>query len=65
MIYMTISAPGSGPHVVRSQDPNDYAGKIVRLRDDGSIPPDNPLLGEPGTSQASIRSDIATGTPLP
>src|SRR5687768_9834816 len=37
MLYMSISAPGS-PKVQRSQDPNDYAGKTVRLRDDGSIP---------------------------
>ena len=48
MIYMTISAPGNGPHVDRSQDANDYAGKIVRLRDDGSIPTDNPYFGRHG-----------------
>ena len=47
MIYMSISAPGS-PDVSRSQDPNDYAGKIVRLRDDGSIPADNPFIGREG-----------------
>ncbi len=44
MLYMSISAPGS-PSVQRSQDPNDYAGKTVRLRDDGSIPDDNPFVG--------------------
>jgi aldose sugar dehydrogenase len=43
MIYMSISAPGS-PDVRRAQDPGDYAGKIVRLREDGSIPPDNPFV---------------------
>jgi aldose sugar dehydrogenase len=43
-IYMSISAPGSH-EVKRAQDPNDYAGKIVRLRDDGTIPPDNPFVG--------------------
>jgi glucose/arabinose dehydrogenase len=48
MIYMTISAPGNGPDVARSQDANDYAGKIVRLRDDGSIPGDNPYIGHHG-----------------
>jgi aldose sugar dehydrogenase len=48
MIYMSISAPGNGPHIARSQDPNDYAGKVVRLRDDGSIPPDNPFVGRKG-----------------
>ncbi len=46
MLYMSISAPGS-PDVRRSQDPNDYAGKTVRLRDDGSIPSDNPYVGRP------------------
>jgi glucose/arabinose dehydrogenase len=47
MLYMTISAPGIGPQVVRSQDPGDYAGKVIRLRDDGSVPPDNPFVGRP------------------
>jgi glucose/arabinose dehydrogenase len=52
MIYMSISGPGSGPDVKRAQDPADYAGKIVRLRDDGSIPPDNPFIGRAGYKPA-------------
>jgi aldose sugar dehydrogenase len=51
MLYMSISAPGS-PMVHRSQDPNDYAGKTVRLRDDGSIPGDNPFIGRAGFKPA-------------
>jgi aldose sugar dehydrogenase len=47
MLYMTISAPGTGPGVERSQDPADYAGKTIRLRDDGTIPPDNPFVDKP------------------
>ena len=47
MLYLSISAPGS-PHVRRAQDPNDYAGKVVRLRDDGTIPSDNPFVGRSG-----------------
>ncbi len=47
MMYVSISAPGS-PQVRRSQDPNDYAGKIVRLRDDGTIPSDNPFVKRAG-----------------
>jgi len=47
MLYMSISAPGS-PKVQRAQDPSDYAGKVVRLRDDGSIPDDNPFVGRAG-----------------
>ena len=52
MLYMTISAPGVGAAVVRSQDPNDYAGKVIRLRDDGSVPPDNPFVGRAGYKPA-------------
>lgn len=51
MIYMTISAPGS-PKVQRSQDPGDYAGKVVRLRDDGSVPSDDPFVGRDGYKPA-------------
>lgn len=47
LIYMSISPPGS-PDVNRAQDPNDYAGKVVRLRDDGTIPSDNPYVGRQG-----------------
>jgi glucose/arabinose dehydrogenase len=47
MLHMTVSAGGVGPDVVRSQDPKDYAGKTIRLRDDGSIPPDNPFVNDP------------------
>ena len=47
MMYVSISAPGS-PQVRRAQDPNDYAGKIVRLRDDGTIPVDNPFVKRAG-----------------
>jgi glucose/arabinose dehydrogenase len=48
MLHLTISAPGGGPQVIRSQDPDDYAGKVVRLRDDGSIPDDNPFAHRAG-----------------
>lgn len=51
MIYMSISAPGS-PDLDRAQDPDDYAGKIVRLRDDGMIPPDNPYVDRRGYKPA-------------
>ncbi|HET7608273.1 MAG TPA: PQQ-dependent sugar dehydrogenase [Gammaproteobacteria bacterium] len=46
MLHMTVSAPGVGPDVIRSQNPKDYAGKTIRLRDDGSIPPDNPFVND-------------------
>ena len=41
MLYMTIGGPGTGPpdSLDRPQHGNDYAGKILRMRDDGSVPP--------------------------
>ena len=34
--------------VTDAQDPNSYYGKVLRLNDDGSAPPDNPFSGRPG-----------------
>jgi glucose/arabinose dehydrogenase len=50
MLYMTIGGPGTGPaaSLHRPQNGNDYAGKLLRMRDDGSLPPDNPFAGKPG-----------------
>ena len=31
-----------------AQDPNSQAGKVLRIKDDGSIPKDNPFVGKPG-----------------
>jgi glucose/arabinose dehydrogenase len=47
MIYMTIGV-GDPPAAARAQDPNDLAGKVLRLRDDGTVPPDNPFVGRAG-----------------
>jgi glucose/arabinose dehydrogenase len=30
------------------QDPNTLGGKVLRLRDDGTVPPDNPFVGQAG-----------------
>jgi glucose/arabinose dehydrogenase len=50
MLYMTIGGPGTGPKesLDRPQHGNDYAGKILRMRDDGGLPPDNPFVGRSG-----------------
>jgi glucose/arabinose dehydrogenase len=32
----------------RAQDPGSHAGKVLRLRDDGTVPSDNPFVGRPG-----------------
>jgi aldose sugar dehydrogenase len=41
MLYLTTT--GKDP-----QDPNTLGGKILRLRPDGSVPPDNPFVGKAG-----------------
>ena len=43
-IFMTTGAATGN----LAQDPNSDYGKILRLRDDGSIPPDNPFVGKAG-----------------
>jgi glucose/arabinose dehydrogenase len=41
MLYITTT--GADP-----QDPNTLGGKVLRLKDDGSVPSDNPFVGKPG-----------------
>jgi aldose sugar dehydrogenase len=45
MLYVTT---GDRNYVQFSQDPMNHNGKILRLRDDGSVPPDNPFVGKAG-----------------
>jgi aldose sugar dehydrogenase len=40
-LYMTTTGPDP-------QDPTTLGGKVLRFRDDGSIPPDNPFVGQAG-----------------
>ena len=42
-LFVTTTADDS-----RAQDPGEYGGKILRLKDDGSIPPDNPFAKRKG-----------------
>ena len=44
MLYMTVS----GARAQDSQDPDKDGGKVLRLRDDGTVPDDNPFVGKPG-----------------
>jgi glucose/arabinose dehydrogenase len=46
-IYMSSGNADEGPQSP-PQDPNDYRGKLLRIRDDGSVPPDNPFVGRAG-----------------
>jgi glucose/arabinose dehydrogenase len=41
MLYVATSGADS-------QDLNTHGGKVLRLRDDGTAPPDNPFVGKPG-----------------
>jgi aldose sugar dehydrogenase len=36
------------PHTMPPQDPMSLAGKTLRLKDDGTVPSDNPLVGKAG-----------------
>jgi glucose/arabinose dehydrogenase len=47
MLYMTTGSSG-GPTGGEGQDTSAHKGKILRLRDDGSAPPDNPFVGKAG-----------------
>jgi glucose/arabinose dehydrogenase len=56
MLYMGLGAPNapaaSGKYAHsrggRAQDPSNDGGKFLRLRDDGTVPGDNPFVGRPG-----------------
>ena len=52
LMYVTI---GERYQMRRAQDLGDLGGKVIRLRDDGSVPPDNPFVGRPG-----VRPEIFT-----
>ena len=45
MLYVTTAAAGPG---TISQDPKTQGGKVLRLKDDGTVPPDNPFAGKAG-----------------
>jgi glucose/arabinose dehydrogenase len=45
LMYVTL---GDRNFPKMAQDPASDIGKILRLRDDGSIPPDNPFVGKAG-----------------
>jgi len=44
-LYVTI---GERQQQERAQDPMDHGGEVLRLRDDGTPPEDNPFVDEPG-----------------
>ena len=44
-LFMTV---GERNDRKRAQDTSHHAGKVLRLRDDGTVPPDNPFVGRDG-----------------
>jgi glucose/arabinose dehydrogenase len=45
LLYLTV---GERQEQDRAQKPDDHGGKVLRLRDDGGAPTDNPFVGKPG-----------------
>jgi glucose/arabinose dehydrogenase len=46
MLYMTTGA--SVANMMDAQEPGHHKGKVLRLRDDGTVPSDNPFVGKAG-----------------
>lgn len=44
-LYITLGDRGE---MERAQKPDDHAGSVIRLHDDGRVPKDNPFVGKPG-----------------
>jgi glucose/arabinose dehydrogenase len=44
-LYITLGDRGE---MERAQRPDDHAGSVIRLHDDGRVPKDNPFVGKPG-----------------
>jgi glucose/arabinose dehydrogenase/catechol 2,3-dioxygenase-like lactoylglutathione lyase family enzyme len=44
-LFLTV---GERQEQDRAQKPDEHGGKVLRLRDDGTAPPDNPFAGQPG-----------------
>lgn len=53
MIYMSVGygdppLGNADPEHAPAQNPGDLAGKVLRLKDDGTVPADNPFVGRSG-----------------
>ncbi|MGE3160931.1 MAG: PQQ-dependent sugar dehydrogenase [Burkholderiales bacterium] len=44
-LYVTLGDRGE---MERAQKPDDHAGSVIRIHDDGGVPGDNPFVGKPG-----------------
>lgn len=48
LLYWAVGGPAGPKDAEKSQDPMQHTGKTLRLRDDGSVPDDNPFVGRAG-----------------
>jgi glucose/arabinose dehydrogenase len=49
LLYLTVGGAFRTDSLdSRAQDPGAHAGKLLRLRDDGTVPEDNPFVDRPG-----------------
>ena len=48
MVYMSTGGRSQNDVANVAQDPMILRGKVLRLNDDGSVPPDNPFVGQAG-----------------
>jgi glucose/arabinose dehydrogenase len=62
MLYMSVSASGTGPDVLRSADPSDIAGKTIRCATTARCRRTTRFTTSPDTRRRSTRSATATGT---
>jgi glucose/arabinose dehydrogenase len=53
MLYLTVGERSDPQPRVQAQDLDSHLGKVIRLKRDGSVPPDNPFAG-----QADARPEI-------
>ena len=55
MLYVTTTGSNQkDPNF--PQNPGDQGGKVLRIRDDGSIPPDNPFVGKAGREAGGVHA---------
>lgn len=48
MLYVTLGERSDRVMRPQAQQMNSHLGKVLRVRPDGSVPPDNPFVGQPG-----------------
>lgn len=48
-LFVTLGERSEPQFRTRAQDLDSHFGKVVRIRPDGSVPPDNPFVGRKGT----------------